>query len=291
MDINSFISKEAIQEEMNKKSAGGEMSDSRFWRIPDKKSVIRLLPRLENKVPWKTVFSHRYNKNGEKLFSTCRKTFGQRDCPICKQSWSMWNEENKEHKDTGYLVRATPRYLFNCFIVNDPEKAENNGTIKLISVGKKLFDLILESYNADDLGPAIFDAVNGFNFEINRKQSGDNPAYPDYSSSRFVFKKEGIVKSWKEIEDKLINIDDIIKEESVDELRQKFAFLWPEGSTVVKSSSTPKVEKKVEKKPVVEHEDDDIDIVDELETADAKETEELNNLDDLGDIDDELGKL
>ena len=99
------------------------------------------------------------------------------------------------------------------------------------------------------------------------------------------------MKSWKEIEDKLINIDDIIKEESVDELRQKFAFLWPEGSTVVKSSPTPKVEKKVEKKPVTEHEEDDIDIVDELDKADVKETEELDNLDELGDIDEELDKL
>jgi len=291
MNINDLISREEIAKEQEKqKAGGGEMSDSRFMRIPDGKTTVRLLPRMENKVPWKTVFSHRYNKNGEKLFSTCRKTFGKTDCPICKKSWAMWNEENKEHKDTGYIVRATPRYMFNCYIVNDPEKKENNGSIKILSVGKKLFDLILESFNSEDLGPSIFDAINGFDFEINRKKSGDNPDYPDYSSSRFIFKRYEIVKNWKEIEDKLINIDELIKEESVDELKEKFKFL---GFEAVKSTPVqkPKTETKVEtKKEEKKEEDEDINI-EELEGDNGVGTEKGSNaLDDI-DIEDELENL
>jgi hypothetical protein len=292
MDINSLVSKEDIKKDQEKKAAGGEMSDSRFWRIPDGKSTIRLLPRLENKIPYKTVFSHRYNSNGEKIFATCMQTFGKKDCPICKQSWAMWNKENKEVKDTGYQVRKSPRFLYNCYIVNDPEKPENNGTIKIISVGKKLQDLILESFNSEDLGNVIFDAINGVDFEINRKKSGDNPNFPDYSSSRFVFRKYAVVKNWDAIKDKLINIDELIKEETPEELKEKFKFLGFESTgattTAPKTQPKPKVEEKKQKP-----EEEDINI-DELE-GDNGETDEAidKGVDDIEDIDieDELEKL
>jgi hypothetical protein len=280
-DINSLVSKEEIQEELKKKAAGGgEMSDQRFWRIPDGKSLVRLLPRMEARVPWKTVYSHRYNKSGEKVFATCMATFGKKGCPICKKSWSMWESEDKVVKDLGYQVRKTPRYLFNCYIVNDAEKPENNKQVKIISVGKKLFELILESYNSEDLGPSIFDATaGGFDFEINRKQSGDNPNYPDYSSSRFVFKKYAVVESWKEIEGKLININDLIKEETPEELKSKFKFLgFTDVPQTTTESKTPlKKETKKEEINLEELEGDngvketetkdfsDIDIEDELE--------------------------
>jgi hypothetical protein len=287
MNINDLISKDEIQKDLDRKSSGGgEMSDSRFVRIPDGKLKVRLLPRLESKVPWKTVFSHRYNKNGEKLFSTCRKTFGKTDCPICKRSWAMWNSENKETKDTGYTVRATPRDMFNCYIVDNPTKPEENGSIKILSVGKKLFDLISESFNSEDLGAAIFDAVNGFDFEINRKKSGDNPDYPDYSSSRFIFKKSGIVKSWKEIEDKLININELIKEESVGELMEAFKFLGFDDIPV-EEKAAPKKQAPVKKEE--KKEDADLDL-DELEGDNGEETNGTNSLDDI-DIEDELANL
>lgn len=283
MDINSFISREDIQKEQEKRN--GEMNDGRFWRIPDGKATIRLLPRLESKVPWKTVYSHRWNKSGEKIFSTCPTTFGKKDCPICKKSWAMWNSENKDIKDMGYQVRKTPRYLFNCFIVNDPDKKENNGTVKIISVGKKLFELVLESYNSEDLGPVIFDAVNGVDFEINRKKSGDNPDYPDYSSSRFVFKKYGVVKSWKEIQDQLINVDELIKEETVEELKEKFKFLGFDTADI--AAPKAKTKTKVEEKAAVE-DDEDIDTLTEENLPEEKVTD--IDSDDI-DIEDELDKL
>jgi hypothetical protein len=284
LDINDFISKDEIQKELDKKPGGGEMADNRFWRIPDGKSKVRLLPRLEARVPWKTVYSHRYNQSGEKLFSTCMLTFGKKGCPICKKSWSMWESEDKNVKDLGYQVRKTPRYFFNGYIVEDNDKPENVGTIKIISVGKKLFDLILESYNSDDLGKSIFDAINGFDFEINRKKSGDNPNFPDYSSSRFVFKKGPVVKSWDAIKDKLINIDELVKEETPDELMAKWKFL---GFDVTEA---PKVNK--ERKPAAKKEVEEDVTLDEL-VADTSTGEEVLTdeiaLDD--DIEDELSKL
>jgi hypothetical protein len=272
MELNDFISKEEIKKEMEKKPSGTD-ADSRYWRVPDGKSTIRLLPRLEARVPWKTVYSHRRNKNGEKLFSTCLLTFGKKGCPLCAKSWEMHGSEIKEIRDEGYDMRKSPRHLFNAYIVNDTEKPENNGTVKILSVGKKLFDLIMECFNADDLGDAIFDATNGFDLEINRKQSGDNPAYPDYSSSRFILKKYGIVKDWKAITGKLINLDEMITEEPVDEMKKKWAFLGFADVPV----TAPKVtnpNKKQEKKEEVEE---------DIESLTADDGEE-SVLDD-GDID------
>ena len=284
MDINSLVNREDIQKEVDKnKKGGGEMVDSRFWRIPDGKSAIRLLPRLESRVPWRTVYSHRYNKSGEKLFGTCLATFNKKDCPVCKKSWKMWESEDKSTKDLGYQVRKTPRYIMNCYVVSDAEKPENNGTIKILSVGKKLFELILENYNSEDVGPAVFDATNGFDFEINRKKSGDNPDYPDYSSSRFTHKKYGVVKTWSAIEDKLINIDELTKEESAEDLMKKFSFLGFDAPM-----STPKAEPKktVEKVQVKKEEI----VIDEIEDDVDKEDVD-KGLDDFKDIEDELDAL
>ena len=290
MDISSLVSRADIEKEVEKnKKGGGEMVDSRFWRIPDGKSTIRLLPRLEARVPWKTVYSHRYNESGEKLFGTCPATFNKKDCPLCKKSWKMWESEDKSVKDLGYKVRKTPRYIMNCFVVNDADKPANNGTIKILSVGKKLFDLMLESYNAEDLGPAIFDATNGFDFEINRKKSGDNPDYPDYSSSRFVFKKYGIVKTWDAIEDKLINIDELTKEESAEELMKKFAFLgFAETVSVAPKAQSVKKAEKIQEKTKVQEEEEEVD---ELITEEAELDETDKELDDFKDLEEELDAL
>ena len=287
MNINDLINKDEIKKEHEKaKAGGGEMGDSRFWRIPDLKSTVRLLPRLESQVPWKTVYSHRFSGSGERIFGTCLKTFGKKDCPICKQAWAFHEREDKESQDIGYECRPTPRYMFNCYIVNDPVKPENNGTVKIISVGKKLFDLILESYNSEDLGKVIFDAVNGMDFEINRKQSGDNPKFPDYSSSRFVFKKYGVVKDWKELQDKLINIDELIKEETAEELKKKFKFMGFETS-----ASTPKTQAKAKVKEESKEDEDFDELVDNEEPAveGSEVSDEIDideELDGLGDLED-----
>lgn len=290
MDINQFVDREEIKKDQDRMSTGE--GDSRFWRIPDKKSTIRLLPRLENKVPYKTVLSHRYNANGEKIFGTCLKTFGKKDCPVCKRSWAIHeSSEEKAIKDMGYDSRATARFMYNCYIVNDPEKPENNGTIKIFSVGKKLQDLILECVNSDDLGNAVFDPINGFDFEINRKKSGDNPKFPDYSSSRFILKRgpAGNIQSWADVKDKLINIDELIKEETAEELKQKFGFLW--GGSLPTPSEKKTENKLTEKKEKTEEEID----IDELEGDNGSVTKEpiTNAADDDEDIDieDELDKL
>lgn len=293
-DINDLISKDEIQKELEKGASGsGEMVDSRFWRIPDGKSTLRLLPRLESRVPWRTVYSHRYNKANPKIFGTCLKTFNKKNCPICKKSWEMWNSEDSKVKSLGYEIRQTPRYLLNCYIINDAVNKENNDTIKVISVGRKLHTLIVESFNADDLGPAIFDATSGFDFEINRKKSGDNPDYPDYSSSRFVFKRYPLpgIKTWEALKDKLIDIDSLVKEETVEELQEKFSFLGFGISPVEKVSIAEKATYKAKEKPksvVVKDEEIEIDIND----LDAEETTLSANtsVDDL-DIDAALDEL
>ncbi len=303
MELNDFISRDEIKKEMDRKVTAGA-ADSRFWRIPDGKSTIRLLPRLEAKVPWKTVYSHRYNNGGEKIFSTCLWTFGRSGCPICKKSWEMHESEEKQVRELGYDVRKTPRYFFNCFIVNDPTKPENNGAVKIISVGKKLYDLILESYNSDDLGDSIFNAVSGFDFEINRKQSGDNPAYPDYSSSRFIFKKYGVVTKWEDIKDALINVDNMVEEETPEQMAAKWKFL---GITIPKSHATEvmnmantpkkatpeKTSKKSGKNEIQDDEEFDLEDLtkdDEL-TDQAKDTvSDTTGDDDFDELDAELDK-
>jgi len=216
MSLTDYVGADEINSAMQEPTMG----DPRYWSVPIGKSTIRFLPRLESKVPWKKVVSHR--SKGNNVYATCPKTFNDFNCPVCKKAWAMKSSETLADRTISYECRPTTRYLMNVYIVNDCKKPENNGLIKVLSIGKKLYELITEAYNSSDLGVSIFDIENGFDFQINKKQVGDD--FPDYSSSRFVSSKSKIT-SEKEILTKLYNIDEMITRESVEELKKKFAFL------------------------------------------------------------------
>jgi len=216
MDLSKLINRDEVKATI--KNSGS--SESIFWRPPDGKSVVRLLPRLENDVPFKAVFTHRNGVDGAK--GTCIKTFGEKGCPVCEKSWNLWKSDNKEEKDIGYSVKKGVRYLFNVFIVKDEDNPDNVGKIKLLSVGIKLYELILEGFNSDDLGIDVFNCEDGFSFEINKKDNGN---FPDYTSSRFLVKKSK-VGDWDEIKDHVINIDEQITKDDKDSLKKKFSFLF-----------------------------------------------------------------
>ena len=260
MDLNDLISKKEIEKELENKKPQSSFSE-KFWRPPSGKSIIRFLPRLESKIPWKVVYTHRNGNDNATV--TCLRTFNKK-CPICDKAWEMYNSEIKSEKDISFKVRKKARYLINIMVIKDPENPENDGKIKLLSMGQKMFELLKESFESDDLGLKIFDALDGYNFEINRKKIGD---YPDYSSSRFIVKKSAVASDWDEITKDLINIDDTIKEESEEVLKQKFSFLF-EGEDF----------KTVQKSKDEEEEDDDLD------------TDITEDLDD-DDLDDEINSL
>jgi hypothetical protein len=251
MDISQLLGDEEINNAMKKSEGGG----GDYWRVPEGRSEIRFLPRLESKVPWKPIWSHRYEN--EKIIGTCFKTFGKKNCPVCDKSWALHESAIKEDQDLGMAVRSTVRYIMNIFVVKDETNPENNGKIKLISLGTKLYQQIADAYKSEDLGKSIFDVTNGFNFVIDKKKAGK---YPDYSASRFIFKKTKLAE-WADIYEKLINIDKLAIEESAAELKQKFSFLGFDKREVMveKKTETSEAPKKTNDESHESAKDEDFD--------------------------------
>lgn len=216
MKFEDYLSKDEIKKTMENAPAG----ESQFWRIPTGKSKVRLLPRKNSKVPWMTTYTHRNGVDNQ--IGTCLRTFGERNCPICKKSWALHESELKEDKKLGLEVMKSPRHLFNVYIVNDESNLELNGTVKILSVGKKLYELITETF--DEIGLDIFNPEDGYDLIINKKTIGGSD-YPDYTSSKFSNEKSFVGKM-SDLADRLIEIDPLISKDSVEDLKKKFAFLF-----------------------------------------------------------------
>ena len=261
MNINDLIDKKEVTKAIDHNNSSGQNNvGSIFWRIPEGKSLVRLLPRPESKVPWKTVWTHRNGVDG--ALGTCIRTWGEKNCPICAKSWQMHESEIKTIKDLGYSVRKGARYFFNVFVVKDDTNEEMNGQIRLMSVGKKLFELILEAYDSEDLGVSVFDAVKGFNLEINKKMTAGE--YPDYTSSRFLVKTSNI-GSWEEIQPKLMNIDETTQHDTKEDLLTKFNFLFDETPAVsYKAEDSTPASTTVESEEIKSKDDTDKELEDLL---------------------------
>jgi hypothetical protein len=76
-------------------------------------------------------------------------------------------------------------YIANVYIINDPAKPENNGTVKLFKFGKKIFDKIMDKAKPtfeDEKPVMVFDLWEGADFKLRmRKVDG----YSNYDQSAF----------------------------------------------------------------------------------------------------------
>jgi hypothetical protein len=245
-NINDLISKEEIEKFNNaKKFDGGD-----YWYIPFGESIVRLLPRLESKIPWKIVKIHRHNYNGNQITGNCPKSFGHKFCPVCSVGWEWKTSGDEALQEKSIQLYAKSRFLYNVYIVDDIENPNNNGKIKVMSVGKKLHELIQGYFNDEDYGVNIFSPYEEFNFVIKKKQ--DDNGYPSYSGSRFAPKLTAIDLKWKELQKQLINLDELVVEETPETIKKKFFFLFKD-----EIERTPKIED--------EAEDTADDVADELD--------------------------
>jgi len=257
VDFSSLVS----MEEIEKAKEFGSSGDSNYWKPPNGKSVVRLLPRFESKSPFKTVWTHRSPKNHETHeIGTCLRTWGQKGCPICDKSWKLWNSEIKAEKDLGYAVKKGERHIYNIYVVKDDEHPENVGQVKLLSVGVKLQQMITDAASSEDLGLDIYQPENGFDLEINKNPQGKD-GFPDYTSSRFHVKRYTLPIDMGELAKKLFNIDKLIPVHTAEELKKKFSFLF-EGDTTfpsVGSNSNNVKSSSIETSTDESFENDDID--------------------------------
>ena len=155
--------------------------------------TVRLIPNIKD--PNKTFF-HYYThgwtsfETGQYINLISPNTWGDRD-PIAELRFKALKTGTAEEKAKASGILRKENWMVNVYVVNDPVKPENNGTIKLLRFGRQLHKIIMdamEGEEAEELGPRIFDlGKNGCDFRIKVEKQGE---YPTYVSSKFGMPKE-----------------------------------------------------------------------------------------------------
>ena len=156
---------------------------------PDNHYDVRFIPNVKS--PEKT-FHHYYTQSwtsfstGQYISAVSPQTIGQ-PCPIASAKFKLLNTGTEEEKNKASTIRRTENWLVNVYVINDPTKPENNGTVKVMRFGKQLHKIIMDSIQEDDesgVGMRAFDLTdNGCNFRVKAEKQGD---FPTYVTSKFL---------------------------------------------------------------------------------------------------------
>ena len=179
-------------------------SDDRYWSPEVDKAgngyaEIRFLdaPQVDGDdgMPWVQLFTHGFQGPGGWYIENSLTTLGQKD-PVSEYNSKLWATEVKANQDIARNQKRRLGYVSNILVVKDPAHPENEGTVRLFSSGKKIFEKIRQAINptADEIAAAaaegitlapvnVFSFWEGHNFKLKiRKVEG----YRNYDKSEFV---------------------------------------------------------------------------------------------------------
>lgn len=223
----------------NKKSSAGNEVFKNFMRFEPGKPgtsgneyVVRFLPYLKD--PENTFFEFiSYNWNslstGKWINEISPVTFGER-CPIAEEKAKIFNDKTstQEALDKARLLKRTKQWLANIYIVNDPINPQNNGTVKILRMGKQLYDKVynaLDEENSESIGNDIFlnpENSNGYNFRIICEQGPKFQTYArsDFSRNKTIISELSSPEKIKEILDTAFDLKSVFTVKSYNELKQ-----------------------------------------------------------------------
>ena len=252
-DIKSMF--ESIKESLNAEKQSGNSSFKNFLKMEVGKTyLVRFIPNI---VSPKETFFH-YSHHGWTSLSTgsyvdgiCLRTFNER-CPICEARFKLYKTKKPEDKDLAYMLRSYDKHLVNVYVISDPTTPENEGTIKILRFGKRVYDKVLaatEGDDAEEFGPRIYDlSENGCNFKIKVESSSENNRkFTNYNNSRFTAPSaipNLDSKKVKDIYDNIFDLSKIIEVQSADDLANMLQTHAFSGETKPPSSAKPSTEVK-----------------------------------------------
>jgi hypothetical protein len=153
--------------------------------------------------------------------------------PIKKYSYALGDEYKrlKLDKEDARMKKARKiwtqnGWLINVLVVNDPVNPDNNGTVKMVRVGKQIHDIIQEHFmgrRKEEFGPKIFDlSPKGCNLCLVVDDNG--AGYKNYKNSFFKSASDCGVAAGADCEDywenKAFNLSEVYPIKSYDELKE-----------------------------------------------------------------------
>lgn len=195
-DRSSFDKLTKAIEATTQNAEAGSKNDDRFWQPSVDKAgngmaVIRFLsaPSVDgdDALPWVRVFSHGFQGPGGWFIDNCLTTLTEK-CPTCEHNSTLWNSGIEANKEIVRKQKRKLSYMANIYVVSDPSNPDNEGKIKILKFGKKIFDKLTEAMNpefADETPINPFDFWEGANFKMKiRNVEG----YRNYDKSEFAAK-------------------------------------------------------------------------------------------------------
>ena len=180
-----------LQKQLEKTTQVGTV-DERLWKLSTDKAgngfaVIRFLPAPDGEdMPFVKLYSHAFQGPGGWYIENSLTTLGKDD-PVGEFNRELWNSGDESLKEQVRKQKRKLSYYSNIYVVKDPSNPDNEGKVFLFRYGKKIFDMIMEAVNGDELegreGINPFDFWTGADFKLRAKKVA---GYPNYDSSEFM---------------------------------------------------------------------------------------------------------
>ena len=208
--VNIDKLREKYEQIQNAQSGGGSNDFlKKFFMMDEGTSVVRVLPsKDEGGEFYSETAIHRIN---DKNYHCPRVKGGE--CPVCDLYYRLWKVEGPtkdEAQDTARSIKPRKRYYLNVVDRRDE-------SVKILSVGMKLFGKILDCFFDEDYGD-ITDLEEGWDFKINKDTQGQWPNY-DKSAPKPKQSKAGTKSEIATWMDELHDIHGLIKVASYEDLK------------------------------------------------------------------------
>ena len=125
---------ERIKERMNTLKSNGQRKNA-FWRPPDGKSVIRIVPTADGD-PFKDYWFH-YNVGKNPGFLSPKKNFGD-DCPLDAFVRKLFNEGSEESIKMAKNLMARQRFFAPVVV-----RGEEDQGVRVWGFGKQVYEKLL----------------------------------------------------------------------------------------------------------------------------------------------------
>ena len=219
-------------EEVTKQNSGTGNSDflSKFLITKEGTSLVRLLPAKNDEENFYAETAiHRMENDGQFKNYHCPRVKGDK-CPLCDVYFALWKTPSEDNRNLARSIKARKRYYLNAV-------EREGGTVKILSIGMKLFGQILDTFFDDDYGD-ITDLKTGFDFKIVKDTNGAFPNY-DKSAPKPRPSEAGTdseIATWM---DELHDIQNLVKIAAYDELKQLSMMVEAKAEGMSMASSKP----------------------------------------------------
>tara|TARA_R100000152_G_C6707393_1_gene135668 strand:+ start:33 stop:863 length:831 start_codon:yes stop_codon:yes gene_type:complete len=193
------------------KYKNSDQNDSPFWRIPDGRSSVRIVPPADGD-PFKEVYMHYLTFNNQspngrrKEAVVCpKRQYGQR-CPVCELATDLWFNGTKTEQQVAKKLFARERYYSPVLVRGSEEMG-----IKVFGYSSKMYNKMLDWIVDEDEDIQNFlNTDKGFDVLVRRTPAAGPGAFP--STEIELGRKQSPLTDDSNFEDHLYNNMPVIEE-------------------------------------------------------------------------------